>query len=315
MATTKSNWQDDLRQDITNKIVDGLKAGIVPWRRGWSSDPNCGSAINVVNKKGYRGINPLLLELTSLSSGYTSRFWGSYKQWTELGGQVRKGEHGTTVVFNRPLEVDDPKNKDATGKPKKKKIWLLRYYTVFNLTQVDGEKLDHLRPAKPDPNVAIALLPNWEPADRLIKATGAKIEYGGNRACYMLPSGAEFPKNTGGDYIQMPQREQFDTMEEWYSVHFHEISHWTAPRLGRKGGTYAFEELVAEISGCYVSQHLNVPNSDNLKNHTAYLSSWLKEMESDPKWIFRASQQASTAADFILAFDPMNKREDEEEHE
>ena len=292
----KENYATELREDITKRIVEGLKNNLVPWRRPWSNDPNCGAPCNIVSKKPYNGINPMLLELTSMVSQYKSKWWGTYKQFADLKGQVRKGEKGTHIVYYRVIEKDVP---PKDGQPaKKQKIFFMRTYTVFNLDQVDGDALAKYRVKPVVEEVDNSKFENWEPAEIVIAATDAQIEFGGNRACYMRPVG-EWPKHTGGDYIRMPHKGQFTDPAEFYVTQFHELGHWSEVRLDWTG-SYAMGELIAEITGCYLAAETGVPNL-SMENHNKYLATWLKEMQSDPKWIFQAATQASKTADFILS--------------
>jgi len=311
MEKTKNQY--DIRTDITNKIIESLKKGIRPWIRPWSGGDD-GLPVNVVSKKMYRGINVLLLQLTSLERGYKSKYWGTFEQWKSLGGQVRKrppefksGDWGTHIVFYNTIEKDEP---TSDGGTKKKKIFFLRGYTVFNVEQVDGDKLDKYRVNPPDPTIVTE--PNWEPAEKVIAATDAKIEFGGNRAYYMRPTpDKSWPNHTGGDFIRMPTKAQFTELSEFYMVQFHELAHYMEVRLGWDG-SYAQNELIAEITGCYLATETGVPNL-NMDNHNKYLATWLKEMESDPKWIFHASTQASKVSDYILSFSRESDTESESE--
>ena len=115
------------------------------------------------------------------------------------------------------------------------------------------------------------------------------------------------------DYIQMPHRHQFDSLNEFYCTAFHELSHWSEHRLGLIGHSYATNELVAEISSCYTTAQLGIPVGDDLQNHTAYLASWLKALEDDPKVIFKAASQASKATNFILSFSRTEQPDDLQE--
>ena len=141
--------QNEIRERITNTIVESLKSGgLPPWRRPWAADPNAGFPVNVVSKKKYRGINPLLLEIAAMRHGLKGKWWATYNQWKELGGQVMKrpdnvpsGEWGTAIIFWKPLKITDEKEDGD----EEKTIFMLRTYTVFNIDQVEGEHLDHLR--------------------------------------------------------------------------------------------------------------------------------------------------------------------------
>jgi antirestriction protein ArdC len=310
------NFQDELRRGITDKIIEALKNGCPPWRRPWATDPNCGLPCNIASKRRYSGINPLILEMVALEKGYNARYWGTYKQFSALEGQVRKGEKSTQVVFYKVLEVDA---KAADGNPTKKKIFFLRTYNVFNLDQVDGEKLDKYRVKEEPVDLPISAsdcLLDYSAAEKLIASTGATIKYGGNRAAYAIPTPkGMWPNHSDGDYIKMPKRSQFADPAEFYATSFHELAHWSEVRL-KWENTYEMNELIAEITACYLSAETNVPNR-NLENHNRYLAAWLEKMESDPKWIFHASTQASKVTDFLLNFANVNQKpgDEAEEHE
>jgi antirestriction protein ArdC len=294
MAKSKGPSADELRAKVTNRLIAALEAGTRPWIKPWSGDPNAGFPCNVSSKKRYRGVNPWLLDMTAMAGGLQSKWWGTYKQWKEKGGQVRLGETGTMIVFWKMYEVVD----QVTGLPKN--IFFLKYSNVFNLDQIDniGEvegkthKLDKLRISTDVPLTFEH--DTFEPAEDLIKATGAKITYGGNRACYS-------PKT---DSIRCPHKGQFAKLEDFYNVQFHELSHWAESRTGfdkLEDKSYALGELVAEIGACYVSEHLGVPVENPQDDQSAaYLASWLKALKNDPKFIFTASRWASKAADLLL---------------
>lgn len=291
--------QIEIQQDITNRIIESLNQGTIPWRKPWKEDPNCGAAANVVSKRAYSGINPLLLDLTAMSRVFQSRWWGTFDQWAAIGGQVQKrpsdvrsGDWGTRIVFYRRIE----RKRIQNGEESTEVFPLLRTYTVFNLDQVDGECLNHLRANNESPNV----MPNFEAAQEAIEATKADIRYGSNSAFYIRPSG-EFPNHTAGDYICLPNMQQFFTTADFYSTAFHELVHWSECRLGWKG-SYAMGELIAEIGTCFLNSQIGIPCSEDLQNHTSYLASWLKEMQEDPRAILRAASQASKAAELVLSF-------------
>ena len=235
--------QNQIRERITNTIVEALKSGqLPPWRRPWAADPAAGFPCNVVSKKSYRGINPLLLQIAAMRHGLKSKTWGTFNQWRDLGGRVMKrpnnvpsGSWGTGIIYwSKTTKVEE--NDD--GEEKEKDICFLRTYTVFNVDQVEGDHLDHLRVGKTI--TTTNPIETYEEADRVIEATQADIRYGGNQAFY----------NRLGDYIQVPLREQF-TAPEYYETVFHELCHWTESehRLNwnRKEEGYAMGELIAEI--------------------------------------------------------------------
>jgi antirestriction protein ArdC len=293
--------QTDIRRAITNQIVTALESGNVPpWRRPWRLGQDAGPAANVVSKRSYRGLNPILLELASQTHGFSSRWWATFAQWKSLGGRVMKrpshvpeGKWGTQIVFWSP--VTKTVHNDL-GEDEEDRFFVLRLYTVFCIDQVEG--LDHLRADQPDTGEPLAI--DYQPADHAIEATGANIRYGGGKAFY----------SPATDSIQMPPRATFESVNEYYATVLHELCHWSEheSRLNwsrkEKENSYQLGELVAEIGSCYLCRELGVPASDDMTNHIAYLKSWLQAMRNDPRFIFVASTQASKAADFILSFSP-----------
>jgi antirestriction protein ArdC len=300
--------QSEIRERITNTIVESLKSGnLPPWRMPWRSDPNWGLPTNVVSKKKYRGINPLLLQIAAMRHGLKSKTWGTFNQWRDLGGRVMRrpddvppGEWGTGIIFWSKVTKTE---ENEHGEEEKKDIFFMKTYTVFNVDQVEGEHLDHLRVGHTISNANP--VETYEEADRVIEATAADIRYGGNRAYY----------DPVQDLIQVPLREQF-TAGEYYETVLHELCHWSEPRLNwnRKDSqnSYALGELIAEMGSCFLATELGIPNAETLPNHASYLEHWLKAMQNDHRFIFQASSQASKAADFILSFSRVPEPEPEE---
>lgn len=285
------NSQDELRRSITDQIVAALRAGERPWFRPWSDLTNSGSPANVVSSKTYSGINPLLLDLAARRHNFQSRWWGTFRQWSDLGGIVKKrpdgvkpGAWGTQIVYCSPVRKS---KQNDDGGSEEVKFFLLRTYTLFNADQVEGAAVDQYR-ARPR---SLTDIVDYQPADRANRATDADIRYGGNRAFY----------SPAHDFIQMPVKESFVSAAEWYATHFHELAHWSESRLEWES-SYAMNELVAEMAACYVASELAIPQSEDLTNHTAYLGHWLKALEDDSKAIFKAATQASKVANFLLSF-------------
>jgi antirestriction protein ArdC len=165
----------------------------------------------------------------------------------------------------------------------------MRYFTVFNIDQVDGNPVDHLRASHFASKSQFDA--DFGPATAAIEATKADIRHGGNRAFY----------SPSKDYIQMPTVHQFKSFGDYFCTAFHELAHWSESRLGWTG-SYSSGELRAEVSSCYVASHLGVPIGNSLSNHVSYVADWLQAMEDDPKAILKAASQASKAAGFILSF-------------
>lgn len=307
--------QQQLRASITEQIVAALESGsIPPWRRPWKVGPNAGFPANVVSKKPYRGINPILLELAAARHDLASKWWGTFNQWKQLGGKVMprpshvpSGRWGTTIVFWSPVTKAV---RDEDGDERADRYFIMRSYTVFNVDQVEGDHLDHLRAGRGEPDTAGSVVIDYEPAEAAIAATGITIRHGGTRAFY----------SPSEDLVQVPPKDSFTEPDEYYETIFHELVHATEhpSRLdwSRKEAenSYAMGELVAEIGACYLARELGVPASENLTNHVAYLSHWLRAMRDDPRFIFTASAQGSKAADYLLSFSrPQEAAADEPE--
>jgi antirestriction protein ArdC len=288
--------QTDIRREVTDKIVDALRAGTPPWRRPWRSGvTNIGFAANGATGHTYRGVNALLLSL----AGYECRWWATFKQIQALGGRVRKGEHATRIVFYRRVERAVGVA-SADGDEVLDTFPLLRTYSVFNVEQTEG--LGHLLPRACEPRRAFDA---FAPAEAVLAASGADIRYGGGKAEY----------DPDRDFIRLPEREAFAAPHDFYGTAFHELAHWTghSSRLDRLSknarfgsDAYAREELVAEIAGCFLAAELGVPQSDDLTNHAAYLHSWLSILGADPSAIFTAAAQASAAANFLFCHNPQS---------
>jgi len=293
--------QSEIRQSVTTRIVEALKSGAVPfWRKPWSDGNQSGFPTNAATGRRYRGINLLLLSL----AGHDSKWWATYNQWKSVGGQVRRGEKGSTIILYKPVrkaEINDDGDEEITS------FSFLTTFTVFHISQVDGDLKKYRDVPQTESEMTFEDFP---PAEEIFSATGADIRFGGDRAFY----------SPSEDYIQMPQKEAFAKSHEFYNVLAHEITHWTGnekrlnrlDRFARFGNeAYALEELVAELGSAFLSAELGVPQSDDLSNVTAYLGSWLKVLERDPTAIFSASSAASAAVDYVLSF----SREKEEVEE
>lgn len=300
--------QTEIRQEVTDRIIQALESDLLPWRRPWSSGSQPGRHSNVVTKRPYQGVNQILLEIHAQRLGLGSRWWGTYAAWHSLGCRIRKrppdveeGHWGCRVVFYKPVNkvvVDS-----ATGDEDEERFFVLKTFTVFSGDQVEGDAADDFRaPSAPESADA---QPDYQPAEELMSATKADIRYGGNRAYYALPKpDGSFPHHASGDFIVLPPKATFSPPGAFYETAVHELAHWSEVRTGwdhAKHG-YALGELAAEISSCYVSAELGIPQGEGLGNHVAYLRSWLEAMKGDRNYIFRASRQASKVTDYLLAF-------------
>ena len=287
--------QEQIRDQITQQIIKALEQGdTVPWRQPWLGTKNTGRSANVVSSKPYRGINPMLLALHQYRHGFRSKWYGTFKQWQDMGGRIMRrpndvppGEWGCGIIYYCPVTktITDP----TTGEQTEERYPLLKTYSVFSIDQVEGDHLDHLR-ATDDGPVNTDFI-DYEPAEQAIKATEADIRYVGDRAFYRRDT----------DHIQVPPKGKFPKENEFYSTCLHELAHWSEKRTEWKGN-YAEGELRAEIAAAYMLAELGVPQSQDLSNHQSYVKNWLQALRNDNKFIFKASSAANKAADFVLSF-------------
>jgi antirestriction protein ArdC len=269
---------------ITNKILDKMKTGIVPWRRPWKFQlPQ-----NLVSKRPYHGVNLLILSLNEFESPY----YVTFHQAKQLGGSIKKGEHGTPVVFWKLFETLDINV--GNEEEKTKIIPYLQYSTVFNLSQTEGIKAPK---NAPQPLVSLAV------CEEIIKGFIDKPE----TVHTSLPRAYYQPIP---DKVHMPVKTSFISNEEYYATLFHEYVHATGheKRLNRYkqeytnfdfgSKDYSHEELVAELGSAFLCAEEQIDNSV-IDNNAAYLTSWLKVLEGDNKLIIYVSAKAGKAVDYI----------------
>ena len=291
-SVARKSHAPDVYQIVTDRITAQLEAGVVPWRKSWTTT---GVPRNLASGKAYRGINVWLL----FSTGFTSPYWLTYRQALERGGNVRKGEKGTLVVFWKLFQRKGDGSQPTTippGQEAGRMLPLLRYYTVFNVEQCDGLTDVPTPEAKTHEHEPIA------EAEAIWQAWTDKpgVIHQGNAAVY----------RRGTDAITMPPRPQFETPEDYYSTLFHEGTHATGhpSRLARGtllessqfgSATYSKEELVAELGSAYLCAMCGIFDR-TADNSAAYLASWLKALKEDKTLIVHAAANAQKSADYIL---------------
>lgn len=291
-ASDRANLYDE----ITHRIVAELEADRVPWVQPWSSaKAGIGMPRNAVSDRPYSGINILALWDAMISRGFASHAFLTFRQAITLGGSVRRGEHGTGIVYTQRFVPTAERERAAReGRDPSGGIPFLKWFTVFSVEQCDGLP-DHIgEPPPPIPEHLI--LPQ---ANELIAATGADFRIGGPAAFYS-------PLH---DYVQVPRPDDFHEPVNWHRTAFHELSHWVGgkSRLNRDQTglfgsiSYGKEELVAEMAGAFVCAALGIVPT---VRHSDYLGSWLAIIRGDRRAILRAASAASKAADYLLAFRP-----------
>jgi antirestriction protein ArdC len=284
-----------LYSEITDKIIAELEAGRVPWVQPWgtaAAKAPLAMPKNAATQRRYSGVNVLILWSAVIEHGFTGQTWLTFRQALNLGGNVRKGEHGTTVVYADRFIPDDERKRAERDGDEPGAIPFLKRFTVFNTDQC--ENLPQGPVTVPAPVADGLILPQ---AEALIAGTGADFRIGGDSAFY----------SPTHDYIQVPRPDAYFEPINWHRTALHELGHWCGhpSRLardlsGRFGSAlYAKEELVAEMTSAFVCASLGIVPT---VRHADYLGSWLDVLREDNRAIDRAASAASKAAEYLLAF-------------
>ena len=301
---TRHEKTEEYHEQFAARIIKALEAGTAPWQKPWRP----GERIlphNFGSGRDYRGGNAVYLAMNALDRGYADPRWGGYRQIQEAGGHVRKGEKGTPILyvdFNRRTTARDEQGKpvlDEAGRPViesvKRDRPLVKLQYVFNVEQTEGLSL---RPLQADAG------PAWEGHERaeaLMRASGVRIDHvAGDRAYYRLSE----------DRVVLPERSQFPSQDAYTHTALHELGHATGhpsrlnrPTLVDHGGfgseTYAKEELRAEIAAMMTGEKLGVGHEP--RHGTAYVGSWVKALQNDPREIRAAAVDAQRISDWLIA--------------
>lgn len=293
--------RNEIYQKITDNIVAKLEQGVVPWQKPWHDN---GLMPRNIKGRPYRGINPLLLN----SFDYSSPFWLTYKQAKELGGNIKKGEKATMVVFWKLITTaKTTENNQGETEIEQKSFPYLRYYNVFNLEQTENIPLNKIPQIEHTPEIEFSpikraekLLAEWEDKP--------KVEHGGSRACY----------SPMFDNIKMPEPKYFKSSEEYYCTLFHEYVHSTGhktrtnrhsqlPNHSFGSKDYSIEELVAEMGAAFLCGLSGIDNT--IDNNAAYIQSWINALKNDNKFLTKAASLAQKACDYIAPPDFAEKDE------
>ena len=282
----------DVQQVVTDRIIAALEGGIIPWKKGWSA---YGMPRNYATGKAYQGINAFLLGFSPVGE---YPLYLTYNQAKDLGGQVRKGEKGETVIFYSNIE-----GKEKPGGQKGEDYFLMKSFTVFNVSQIDGIAFE--LPEK----VERSFTPNAvaeEIAGRYMGLKGApSLGFGGSLAYYAPES----------DHIQMPPRLTFRSEQAYYRTLFHELGHSTGaahrlnrPDLVNSGGkgsaSYAKEELTAEMTTAFLNAEIGYAPEAEGDQHASYIQNWLTALKGDKNLVFKAASLAQKASYLIKGETP-----------
>jgi antirestriction protein ArdC len=265
----------EIHQQVTDRILNALAEGRVPWQRPWLGHKNDGPPTNALSSLPFWGVNILLLNL----AGFRSKWWATQKVWNVFGFQVKPRQEGTQVIYG---EVDS-----------------LSSQTVFNAEQIEGPRIERYLVTESGQR----RLPAFEAADRVIAATGADIRHEPRTGAlyYRLPK----------DYIVVPLKEQFEAgpygVPPYYITVFHELTHatehrlhWLADPLRSIKERYWIGEMRAVFGASFLAAEIGIP--DLVKERERYLPKWSELMKADNTLLFRVASAASDAAEFILSF-------------
>ena len=270
----------DLYQEVTNRIMEQLESGIIPWEKPWIS---AGNAVSHATGKPYSLLNQMLL-------GRPGEYV-TFNQCQQEGGKVRKGEKSSMVVFWKWIEEKDPETEEI------KQIPFLRYFNVFHIDQCEGLTAKHTQKL---PGTANADKTAEAIIDGYIRMSGVRLHHEAGERAFYRPS---------TDSITFPLLAQFKETAEYYSTAFHEMVHSTGhkSRLDRLEKTaffgseaYSKEELIAEIGAATLVNHAGLETSRSFRNSTAYVQNWLQVLRNDKRFIVSAAGKAEKAVNLIL---------------
>lgn len=277
--------QKDIYGRITDMVIKELESGVIPWVKPWTTE----WGTNALTKKEYRGINTFILALASKRNGFKSKYWATLKQINQLGGKVKSGSKHERIIFYKPIVEKDPDTEEE-----KTRI-ILKEYCVFNIDQTEGLKLEEgekvFKPIEEGEKVI----------KEYIKKEGITTTEGGNEAYY----------NPKEDRINIPKKETFHREQGYYATYFHEIAHSTGhkTRLNRDGVAkiqafgsheYSKEELIAEMTSCFLREKTGINTEPDIKNTSAYIKSWIKALKKDKRMLLSASNKGQKATEYIL---------------
>jgi antirestriction protein ArdC len=283
----RPTMQRNLYAEVSARICAELERGAAPWVKPWSATPGQNVPCNAVTNRPYSGCNVVLLWMAQ-SAGYRTPRYLTVKQALELGGNVRKGEHGTKVYFVKQLQVRDQRTEEEEAT---RIVPMMRAYTVFNIDQCDG---------LPDRVLTTSEVKRRNPDERdaafdeFLACSGADIREGFGEAYY----------RPGSDFISLPLFEAFKSAAHFYGIAFHELGHWTGhksrldrdlrSRFGERA--YAAEELVAELCAAFLCAEFSL---DGEVRHAGYIASWIGLLKADSRAFFTAASKAQAAADYL----------------
>ncbi|MBI5805830.1 DUF1738 domain-containing protein [candidate division TA06 bacterium] len=279
MISRTKAFKPDVAAIVTDQILEAMEKGVIPWQKPWKTH----LPMNMVSRRRYHGINLLILSL----SEYSSPFYLTFNQVTELGGTVKPGSKAMRIVYWRLLEHINAQSGEITEVP------MMRYYCVFNQEQTLGIAADEI------PQIGSEINP-IEACEEVFNSMPNKPGLIGSREAY-------YDRNE--DLIGMPAREWFDSPEEYYSTLWHEAIHSTGhqKRLNRDNSydkakfreAYSNEELIAELGSSFLCAYAGI-SPLTIQNQAGYIDYWCKRLKGDRRLIIFAASAAQKAANYIM---------------
>lgn len=276
---------------VTDQIIAEMEKGIIPWKKGWTA---ISGAYNAKSKRYYSFLNQMIVGKPGA--------YASFKQWQELGAKIKKGEHAVYIMEWFSKKITWTSKDTETGEETEKSFlrWYPRTYPVFHESQVEGwtaPEMENIQPAEP-----------IEAAEDLVASFKS---FSGIKDIITNEMSDKAYYSPVLDYIQVPMKEQFDSINEYYSTLFHEMTHSTGhtSRLDRGLNTklaafgsndYSKEELTAELGSAMIMARLGIDTPETFKNSTAYLQSWLKALKNDKSLLVSAASYAEAATRYIF---------------
>lgn len=298
-----ANQIKEMRENVVARLEEMMARGERPWHRGFSTT-NMGMPTSVGSKKPYRGGNAVVLDLTAMSEGWDSKWWGTFKSWKGVDFVPKRGSKATWILYFDRRKVE----KEVDGEVEEKTFSVARAFPLFNAHQLvplsDGDENTWIPKEK-----EVDEADKSKTVDEIVKRHKIAVRHQGDQPAY----------NPLTDRITMPKMGYFDEATAYYGTLAHEMIHWAYRRtnekakLGKFGDEdYAREELVAEIGAAYFLREIGIPivKVEYMdQNSAAYLKGWMKAIKADPKTLFTAATEASKAVDFLIG------RKEEEDSE
>lgn len=292
-VTARSSLQTSITESIVTRLKQG---GIPPWKCPWNGTDEKSMPYNLTTGQAYTGINVLILWARALDKQFSRNAWLTFNQVRFLGGRVKKGEKAVSCVFYRPRVVEDSEDGEEESRTNG---FVLNRFSLFNVEQTEGLDESVVAHVSPKSLEVCPLKTLLYIKDRLM----VPLLYDSRSRAYY---------SRKDDYIVLP--DSFHTEADHAATLAHELAHATGhpkrlDRFPKEGGdilgadvaekSYAFEELVAEMTAAFTCAELKVDGQH--EQHVSYINHWIAMFEDKPKTLFQAASLARKAHDYIMS--------------